>query len=565
MVAAACEACRNKHLKCDGNQVCGRCTTENIECRYVKSRRGYKGPRREKQQRTQSLQYDNLIRGMRPSHGAEFFHEHLGFSRDAGQDQSTPASVALQSPSSSAGVGSLRHNLTIAQQTLNAEVDVAAEFVEAYYFYSHAAHPFLMPRAHMLPILQTRSLHHLETVMKYIGASYISQAATRSFAQGLEKELYGGSYPQDGFMVQAMLLFAIGLDANNQQQRASQVLRDAQDLAQALGLQRREFASINGEGSAALEESWRRTWWELYVVDGMFAGVHKISSSKLASVSTDVLLPCEEIDYVAGVLPPARSLKDYDDNCFLPEETCFSSYTYRIDIIRILHQVLEIPQPGFPDDPAVDSADTCIANWVMNLPTSKRFSLTESGQNDEMMFQAHMIANAATILLHRQRSSFDSFAVQQVNSCAPPASSTNHGQIHAVKAIQAAGNISKLITLPTPLTHHSHFFTCVVTLAAIVYLSQWSSTTLHVAENEIVKKRLQLAIGALNAMSEVWPIAGMARGQVKSVAQELFAAKETVPANPLFGILTDDEMLRSIMNEEMIDESENGSWGITTN
>jgi hypothetical protein len=45
-VPAACVACRTKHLKCDGTRPCSRCNTHGIECSYVRSRRGYKGPRR---------------------------------------------------------------------------------------------------------------------------------------------------------------------------------------------------------------------------------------------------------------------------------------------------------------------------------------------------------------------------------------------------------------------------------------------------------------------------------------------------------------------------------------
>ncbi|WWC59163.1 uncharacterized protein I303_101711 [Kwoniella dejecticola CBS 10117] len=40
-VKAACLSCRNKKAKCDGNQpVCGQCARKNLECVFVKSRRG---------------------------------------------------------------------------------------------------------------------------------------------------------------------------------------------------------------------------------------------------------------------------------------------------------------------------------------------------------------------------------------------------------------------------------------------------------------------------------------------------------------------------------------------
>lgn len=47
-IALACTTCRGRHLKCDGKMPCSRCRTDGVECLYVKSRRGYKGPRRAK-------------------------------------------------------------------------------------------------------------------------------------------------------------------------------------------------------------------------------------------------------------------------------------------------------------------------------------------------------------------------------------------------------------------------------------------------------------------------------------------------------------------------------------
>ncbi len=47
-VSVACISCRSKHLKCDGGVRCSRCQTYNLTCSYVKSRRGFKGPRRVK-------------------------------------------------------------------------------------------------------------------------------------------------------------------------------------------------------------------------------------------------------------------------------------------------------------------------------------------------------------------------------------------------------------------------------------------------------------------------------------------------------------------------------------
>jgi hypothetical protein len=144
-------------------------------------------------------------------------------------------------------------------------------------------------------------LHHLEAAMRYIGSFYLAQAPTTTFAADAERAVYNMTCPKDGFKVQAMLILAIGLDGYTLQEKALQFLVQAQDLALELGMNRREFAGLNGSGLTVLEESWRRTWWELFVVDGMIAGVHQKSSFRLNDIPAEVGLPCEEEQYVNGV------------------------------------------------------------------------------------------------------------------------------------------------------------------------------------------------------------------------------------------------------------------------
>jgi hypothetical protein len=62
-----------------------------------------------------------------------------------------------------------------------------------------------------------------------------------------------------------------------------------------------KFAERNGGGNRVVEESWRRTWWECVVLDGMVAGVHQASSVRLEGVGEGVGLPCEEANYISGV------------------------------------------------------------------------------------------------------------------------------------------------------------------------------------------------------------------------------------------------------------------------
>lgn len=137
--------------------------------------------------------------------------------------------------------------------------------------------------------------------------------------------------------------------------------------------------------------------------------------------------------------------------------------------------------------------------------------------------------------------------------CAPYRAVTP-GQIsnvHAAKIIQAAGSISKLITLPVSLIHHTHFFTCVITLASIVHLSYWAAL-LPLSCDENLKQQMRLNTGALKSLAEVWPSAAIVAKQVKGVAQEVFASRKLAASEGFWGTLSDEEMVRSMIEDEVI-------------
>lgn len=101
--------------------------------------------------------------------------------------------------------------------------------------------------------------------------------------------------------MQANLLIAIGLDGSGELERALIFFNQALDIALEIGMQHERFAERNGGGNSVVEESWRRTWWECVVLDGMAAGMHQASSIRLDGVGRGVGLPCEEGSYISGV------------------------------------------------------------------------------------------------------------------------------------------------------------------------------------------------------------------------------------------------------------------------
>lgn len=255
------------------------------------------------------------------------------------------------------------------------------------------------------------------------------------------------------------------------------------------------------------------------------------------------------------IIPRAHSINDFENESFDGKDYVYSSFTYRIAAIRNLGRVISSREPSGtpPDTPTVHRIDAHLVNWRLHLPESKQTCISKDGQLDEMLFQAHMITAATTVVLHRELSELDSSVAKDVTSCAPhkqvvPGDNYN---VHAANTVQAAQDISKLISLPIPLVKHTHFFTCVVTLASIVHLSCWSVLMPYTQDDDL-KQQLRLNTGALKTLWQVWPSAGKAFGQVKGVAQEIFAAKKQAVENGYWSQFTDEEVMQNMISDQSI-------------
>lgn len=351
------------------------------------------------------------------------------------------------------------------------------------------------------------------------------------------------------------------------------------ELALELGMNLKEFSESSYDGTQAGKiqaECWRRTWWELYYLDGLLAGFHQKDTFKLWTMPCTVPLPCEEKEYATGVcshapcdffsskcgfmlmivqhIPDPKSLQEFDERYFASDTTVFSSFAYRVDAVRILGQVLAVGQGNDPEDPKADAADASLVNWGLHLPESKKELVGQDRRVDEMLFQAHMVVNAATIYLHRPKSHLAVSLVPDDTSCTSqvqPSTSIKPRAMHTAKAITAANTISKLITLPAPLIKHTPFFTCVITLAAIVHLAA-CSWLLTGDEGFLAKERIRLGVGALKTLGEVWSVADCVLMQVKGVAREVFSLQAPVGSQSS-GIITEEEVFRFIDEESALE------------
>ncbi|KAF4436287.1 Zn(II)2Cys6 transcriptional activator [Fusarium acutatum] len=546
-VPAACLVCwsstqRRRHLKCDGQRPCSRCRTADLDCVYAASRRGYNGRKRTD---AQSSSRRAASRALVPVVGAavtvvgpappepalEFSdvfdpamfygnatsHSSVDTSFPMTAFSQTITSTNLPGFSSQTLVGGTSNRVPRA-------LPIRERYIDSFYLNFYAAHPFIPPKELLLILAQQISLEPLLAAIRWIGSLYIEQDSSRSLFTDASR-LIDGAPLRNGFLVQAMLLIIIGLDGNRQEKKARKLMADTRDISIQIKLNSRPFATTNGQGIPILEESWRRTWWELYVVDALMSGVHQTNTFVLYDVPTDVGLPCEENQYVTGQIPPP--IYPYDTETLgLFDTRPFSSYTYRIQCACILGVLQKMPSE-------VDHIARLLANWMLRLPPSKYDAYCNGGL-DEMMFQAIMMWQAISILLHQPHSQLDPSLTYYIKPCVSntPALSSDAFNSHTKHTIRAARELSKLISYRVPLLKHTHFFAYMVTLSSTIHLSRWSLAFVA-QDDQDLRQNMGQNIGALLKYAEIWPMAQHLGLQVKQMAKRIYTTKKLQQQQPL--------------------------------
>jgi len=112
--------------------------------------------------------------------------------------------------------------------------------------------------------------------MQYIGSLYAQDFTSSELKEIAYNQLDISGMPPNGFTVQALLLTAISMHAEDEMERARIILDRAIYMALEIRMNSRTFANM--ERDPVLAESWRRTYWGLYVTDSMFAGTRRAAS-----------------------------------------------------------------------------------------------------------------------------------------------------------------------------------------------------------------------------------------------------------------------------------------------
>lgn len=271
-VALACLQCRRRHIKCDATQPpCSRCRREGKECTYQASRRG----------------------------GLE--KTALAKARLKKQQKHENTTIHYRDDVVAAGT-SYRSLHQVSCGTPSHLVANGSHLLQLYYEYCWSSFPMVLPYSYMQQRLERKIDHGLEAllaVMHWIGSLYTPFTASEAYYDtALQVLRQPTSTP---FNVQALVLLAVAQHHCDQREAARTTLDRAIVFALRLGMNKQEFATHYGERDAVLEESWRRTYYNLYGVDQELSVVARILNFVLAEVVNTVDLPCDDCMYENGV------------------------------------------------------------------------------------------------------------------------------------------------------------------------------------------------------------------------------------------------------------------------
>lgn len=546
LVSLACTECRKQHLKCDANKpTCSRCVQQGFLCQYLPSRRGgRRKPRQDSDRRplpsnnsdalNTTSAHDlasELITEMQPE-----FQAPLALPVSRSGQPNTPDSTALQP-----GTGPVSWSITTPRSGLSQEQFQPTRdlwfqddrFLRLYYENFHVAHPILVPSA----IYHDRQYpDFLQLVVNFVGSHYIPSSPTQDYRDKVLAELTCHA-DRSPCMVQAWLIYSIAIYARGEWQEAQEAFAHSVEIALEIGMNRREFAVTGRPEDSVEAESLRRTWWELYVTDIFIAAPSRSNTFLCSSMAPEVGLPCEESFYTGTCdIPAPRKILDFKRRIFAPEETVFSSFSYRIEATTILCRALVLSRLRDYHRDHLQAVENALVSWVNHLPPRKLDIVDSYGNIDEMMFQAHTTIGYATMLLHLPRSDLQPVLSQTNEQFWPVATrhmaSTVNRPVHSIKATEASRRISDAISLCPNVLKHSPFVIPALALCGMIQLATSVKHTEECFDHHY--NRVTLILGCLKSTKRIWGLADAAYNHLRtSAADALSDSMERWSTEPL--------------------------------
>ncbi|KAJ3499834.1 hypothetical protein NLG97_g15 [Lecanicillium saksenae] len=275
-------------------------------------------------------------------------------------------------------------------------------FVRVYFKCFHRYHPCILPASRLRRYFNNPSFHQqlLPTmaVVRLIGSIYARSSRSEVLLEEAESAIAKGleGTPRSPFLAQALLLYSVSTYWSHDDAKSRQYMDLALDTALQIGMNYRSFAIDNAPDDTVLQECFRRTWWQIYVIDAAYASIKRSASFRAAGVISDVDLPCGEDDYDRGIIPKPSTMAEFDCREFEENEKVYSSFAYLIGIIRALTHAATVgtwQSDRSPTQETVSAIDAVVDGWFLLLPESKQI-MDSSDEIDELLYFATMWIHA---------------------------------------------------------------------------------------------------------------------------------------------------------------------------
>jgi hypothetical protein len=528
----ACIQCRSRHVKCDAAQpACTRCNRDGKACNYQKSRRGgldKAALARRRLRMQQEAEYGQSEQIQTQEQG------NIDVASSNGYAQSTESPLSpLLNDSSLYDCLLPEPNIDAIPITETPPISESPVFLvnsdrllDLYFENFWPSYPIVLP-LHYLRQRRMRDSHGMDellSVLYYIGSIYAPWTSSEPYWQTVLQLLKPSMLAHTPFNVQALMLLAIARYHINSKQEGQTRLNMAIAIALELRMNERGFAQAYGEMNPVLEESWRRTYYMLNIVDQHLAIISNLPIYTLANFPNMVDLPCDDENYLSGNIPPTMIWSEYEDRELAEIEVVFSSIVYLYDLAKVIHSVMDMFQDvGTSWEAMIEHYDTKFAVWTSLLPACKRNPLQRDGCVDEVMFTAHMIANITMNTMHRPYSSLilcpEEMTTQAFLSPTPVVAPPKHGRgAHTAHVLRAIEMQTKLLAIPCTIERHNVIAMCICAQLTAAQISACKNL-LEDRSLSIARDRVRLSIGFLDAMGSFWPLGKMMAREVRHIAR----------------------------------------------
>lgn len=286
-------------MRCDATKpTCLRCAQDQLDCNYQTSKRG--GLTRaalaaltaRKNAAANNPDRPGTTTGLQDTClGAESTHSTESTSPSHSRGNLVPRMLSAEvSPVPTAVMGD--------------EEDV---FVSVYFKCFHRYHPCVLPASQLQQYSNNPAFHQqlqpTLAVIRVIGSIYARSSRSKALSEEAESAIAKAleDTPRSPLLAQALLLYSVSMYWSHDDVQSRQYMDLALDTALQIGMNFRSFAIDNAPDDTVLQECYRRTWWQIYIIDAAYASIKRSTTFRAAGVLSDVDLPCAEHDYDCGV------------------------------------------------------------------------------------------------------------------------------------------------------------------------------------------------------------------------------------------------------------------------